>query len=917
MNVLNALSVGQFAAAGIGEELVRRAEGRVPRSILNSAVHGIKGKRSFSEVTGSVPIGLALDIVIDPINLLPGEALPKAAKALGAGRALEAASKATDVIAPIRRAKEALGSAMIPAYKLRKYHADEVLKLRNTHLNDIAGKTVRAGEELHNELKKLVPDESRRRMLFNLLEDEPLDLTQIVGSNKQLELFPLKPPVDDIAAFNARLAELSPKELKAFNRAKEALSEMEKMKVEANLLTQDRVAGFLKAANMTYVPRRLMRKSYTLDRMKEMADALRRGDEAIKGTADLSTVDKWIKELQDMEEVVSIQDIENMKSLQEGGFGIPSFRRLRKTKGMKVSELASDLQERVNQDIASLLGLEYANVARAVANKRYTDAMIDYLAKNKMIFHSDLLSNPDKFREILIKRFGREEALKRVREGFVEIRGVGPRNMAGLGELKDYVVPKTIADEIKGVVRKYNDPSLMRDLMAAYIRTQNIWKAHTLAIFPAYHSRNFVSNLWNSSLAGMDPVKDFKHYRAAWNVIWKHLNGTLSDSKIFGNMTEKELWRLAQDNRIVRAGEFAGEIGDTVNRYTNVENIISRVIDPAKNPAVRAGFQFGQTIEDHARLGHFMWRLAKGDDVEKAAKSVQKYLFDYKYGLTDFERKVFRDGLIPFYAWTKFNLPLQLEMLVNKPVLYTRFAKTKSAIEDQFGGPKPDEIYLADWMKRSNAMRMRWNKDKGTYEYFILDSWWPASDVSKVVPNEKTRDELLSMISPLAKFPIEIWYNYNLFQKRHISEFPGHRKKLLGLNLPARVDHLLRQIRVFNEADRIIEAFGERGAVEGFARLLAGRTYPVDIKRQREWWDYAQGLRVSELKGLLRRAKKEGNDYNINVLENQIANLEEARNERVSPRERRAMARERRKRRNSQESPSSSRRSRRRQAIKK
>jgi len=80
-----------------------------------------------------------------------------------------------------------------------------------------------------------------------------------------------------------------------------------------------------------------------------------------------------------------------------------------------------------------------------------------------------------------------------------------------------------------------------------------------------------------------------------------------------------------------------------------------------------SGFTAGRAIEDTMRAGHFLWRLSKGDDPLKAAKSVQKHLFDYQYGLTPFEKKFGRNFMLPFYAWTRFNLPLQLEMLATQP----------------------------------------------------------------------------------------------------------------------------------------------------------------------------------------------------------------------------------------------------------
>ena len=144
---------------------------------------------------------------------------------------------------------------------------------------------------------------------------------------------------------------------------------------------------------------------------------------------------------------------------------------------------------------------------------------------------------------------------------------------------------------------------------------------------------------------------------------------------------------------------------------------------------------------------------------------MNKYLFDYRRGLTGFEDKYLRNFAIPFYAWTRFNMPLQLEMLAMQPGKFAGVAKLKDVVEAQWGGPEPDDQFQADWFKNAFNIRVRYNEEAGTYEYFFLDSWLPAADISKLLNVGAFRDMAVSMLTPAAKVPLELLWNYSLAER--------------------------------------------------------------------------------------------------------------------------------------------------------
>jgi len=82
--------------------------------------------------------------------------------------------------------------------------------------------------------------------------------------------------------------------------------------------------------------------------------------------------------------------------------------------------------------------------------------------------------------------------------------------------------------------------------------------------------------------------------------------------------------------------------------------------------------------------------LGMEDAARGAAMQVKKFLFDYTdEGLTEFEREGMK-RIMPFYSWTRNNLPLQLEQLLKQPGKYAAVEKVRKGHEYALG-PSPDE----------------------------------------------------------------------------------------------------------------------------------------------------------------------------------------------------------------------------------
>ena len=534
------------------------------------------------------------------------------------------------------------------------------------------------------------------------------------------------------------------------------------------------------------------------------------------------------------------------KIRKAAGFVNPRYRR---GTGMELGD--------VRMDIAAALGLESAQVAKAFAIKKHTEALELFARKRNWIFDNKPLEHE------LIEKFGKKEADRLMRDGFETIGGKW--------------VPKTIAREWGPVHKAFTDPGEIEKFFKTYKKVQNIWKAWTLSIFPAYHSRNAISNLWNNFLAGMGPTA-VHHYAVSKQLIWKYKRGTMS-------VDEKKIIDEAFRMNVLGEGWYVGELSSVMEGAGKYSTLVQKMYHPAHNPALKFGYATGRLIEDDARLAHYLWAKAKGKSPADAARSVNKYLFDYRYGLTPTEQKVGRDFLFPFIAWTRFNLPLQAEMMLTKPKRFVVMPKTirgyeqiQQHLSDDYGKPEATDIFMADWMKRATKVRLRYNKDKEAYEYFILDQWLPSADVGKLFDKTAFGDMVVGLLSPGVKLPIEIMKNYNLFQKRPIREYKGQKKKLLGIPMWPELEHVARSFRLLNESDRIIEGFfrkdGDMSGWAAFLRAITGKAYPYAPEKQKKWWEWRINKDISRLKYNKKREEKRGNTNEVAVIEGVIEELE-------------------------------------------
>lgn len=189
------------------------------------------------------------------------------------------------------------------------------------------------------------------------------------------------------------------------------------------------------------------------------------------------------------------------------------------------------------------------------------------------------------------------------------------------------------------------------------------------------------------------------------------------------------------------------------------------------NPLTRLNRTVGNLVEDLDHSALWLHGMSQGMNPMEAAGRVNRYLFDYN-NLTDLERNVFR-RLIPFYAWMRFNIPLQFHAMFNDPGRYAMVPKVINEIQAQ--SPDWEDLPTPDYFDEAAATRL--NFMRNGKPMYILPGL-PYVDINKVprlgtgMMEEATRD-FMSGVGPIPKMIYGALSNQDPYFNRPIEAYPG------------------------------------------------------------------------------------------------------------------------------------------------
>ena len=477
---------------------------------------------------------------------------------------------------------------------------------------------------------------------------------------------------------------------------------------------------------------------------------------------------------------------------------------------------------------------------------------------------------------------------------------------------------------------------------------QNPWKAWTLAVRPAYHTRNVIGNIFNAYIVtglGSNIPKAIETFADAAKLQYyarfegNELLRKGMQKKLFAE--EKVIRGIGTmpkiDNSAWVADDFA-ETGYSMDRISNealdrginaghyrkdvvrdeMENI-EYTLGRGKyqkaqrrfgmeNPAIKAGFAFGGTMEGNARYGIFLntlHKIKKGEDLEWvapdgrkikisefgkgdnvfwdtqikelpdgsfsqvrkimtkddaafdiAAWKVKEALFDYS-DLSKFERNWMK-RVMPFYTWTRKNFPVQLKHLILNPQRAEKLQLAKEQFEYDSGDIQMSDLG-AFWGKRAPVFLGKENQ--GVVKAFTLLNTIPLAEFQRLYHPKQL---LLEMTTPFPKEIFEQLANYDSFREKPIVEHGNllgteQSKDLLGVALPVRLWKLAQLLVPLTEVNRlnpggvfgeqtVDPVTGEQKTTRGWGGWGAYREgNPADISEAARWLRFFSGARVYDI----------------------------------------------------------------------
>lgn len=388
-----------------------------------------------------------------------------------------------------------------------------------------------------------------------------------------------------------------------------------------------------------------------------------------------------------------------------------------------------------------------------------------------------------------------------------------PSNYVTIPEVPGLKFAPEVARLADRSYRVLTDASEMNKFLKVYDGAQNWWKMWSLGIRPAYHAKNVVGNVWNAYLGGLTNPKTYGDAAV--------FQTKLAQNKLTGTIAGKptqELYDEMSKRGVFGEGQYGGgEFPRVLERELAPTKATDFITPSTRNAFLRAGFKVGQTLEDNARIALFLDQVKKGKSYDEAGKHVQKYLFDYG-DVSPLEQSTLK-RVMPFYTWSRKNIPLQLEAIVAHPDKLSKLGLGISNVQQAAGMDSiPDPSQVPEYLTEKAPVYVGQDKENAVVSAVTLENLLPFFDLgpftrflnTPTVPKgllesglQGPLEFIVGSSSPFIKAPIEYLLNYDTFKKREIQEFEGQTADLFGIEVPVHTAKLLSNIVLLNELDRL------------------------------------------------------------------------------------------------------------------
>ena len=321
--------------------------------------------------------------------------------------------------------------------------------------------------------------------------------------------------------------------------------------------------------------------------------------------------------------------------------------------------------------------------------------------------------------------------------------------------MKKMGIPVELAQELRRFAEVLTDVTTPNRLLKVLDGATNAFKGGVTSIFPEFHARNMISNVYANFLADVNMTA----YGESAKIMrdWKKIQHTGEGGQTWNlgkrKVTTREFIDEMKAHRVYGFGQYsASELGSAEGG----------VFAGKYNP-LGIGRKFGSDVETFAKIAHVVDKLKKGFNTESAVASAKKYLFDYG-DLSPFEKTVMR-RVVPFYTFARKNIPLQLESLLMKPGKASMVGHLQRALQAGTEDEGPLNINVVPPWIRERLFGAKRNDD-GSIE--VMSGFGIGlEDLSRL---DQPFLGFIRDINPLAKATVQAVTGKDLFRGKNLSD---------------------------------------------------------------------------------------------------------------------------------------------------
>ena len=272
-------------------------------------------------------------------------------------------------------------------------------------------------------------------------------------------------------------------------------------------------------------------------------------------------------------------------------------------------------------------------------------------------------------------------------------------------------------------------------------------------------------------------------------------NGIVLEHPTLGKLTEQHVLDIAKKERGVGLGLARFELSN-VEAGKNLVN----------TKWVKGMMDAQDFAENINRLSGVINTLKKGYTPAGAGKATRNAMYDYS-DLSAADRSIRRG--IPFFTFTRKNLPAMMGLSVKNPALFSAPEKFREAM----GGDESKKNERMMYESKRDQMPLYLGMKDGEPWYSYMGRYLPMSDMNRFIASgedvgemarktpAKAIESAVGMFSPVGKAPVEAALNYSMFRHGPIQRMPGERTLFMrGMPpLPPKLTYALQNVPLLNQ----------------------------------------------------------------------------------------------------------------------